>query len=658
MKKIKKSLAVILAIFMIASFTPLFASAAQVAANKTNCVLVEAPKFKLAGADDSTAVKDLVLPYKAEGYTWSDVAVVGGKITYQDEVVDGVFKVRDTYAATALVIGTQTMTTRIEFVPTDTENFKKATWLSSASSPIANWPSLTVEGLPASISEVPTVGKCVMGARLSTVTITGGKVVNGEGTDVTAEGTWSFVKATTIPSESGNFELQWKSSSYSTLKTTVYVEVKQGYAEVVTPPSYAAVSLGAKQTAVKLTNGTIKDQETGAEITDGTWTVKTKLPYYFYADTPVEVEWKKTGYEPITFNIVVPVNQTNATYNFKKQARLVASEQYLTWSPTQTWENIEIDKAIIEDKEGNVIPGTYKVNQSGVIAVRNSNMHIYIVFTPDDPSLPTCQFRDRILGINPTTFALTPDFEIVIGEGEVTVGDTATNVYISNNNTYKSVIAKSTVTTDPADAGFGSISWPKSQFNPATAKPGDSATVTASVTPISGNYKTMTNLKVKVRIEKRIIDTTFAGEIQIGSRRQYNASVYQQDPLQEIKYEIDFKQPLLKGNVNVNLVAPDGTKTIVNTITPDENGRFYVEDSTFPTVSGRHKVEFEYIPSENDSAEVTGALVLSVDLNIKLLFERTLYVTIGKVTKEYKIMDSYSGLVTVNISNLAEDFPG
>ncbi len=660
MKKLKKSLAVILAIFMIASFTPLFASAA-VAASKTNCVLVEAPKFKLAGADDSTAVKDIVVQY-VDGLTWSAIELVGGKITYTDpetgvtEEVADKFIIRSTYLTRAMTVGTQTLSAKIQFEPTDTEKFSKGTWNSTASSPLENWPSVTVQGLTATVESYPTV-TCLKDTYPSaSKVVTGAKIVDENGNDVTDQGNWFFTSETNKLQETEGvveLDMYWQSSVYNRIDFNKYpVTVKQGVAVLDTPPTLPEeVRSGTYSSNVEVTPGKVVD-ETGAEITDGTWSL-IDAPYVLYQmEITLKVQWYKAGYEKIITEVPIKVKQSSSMFNIVKQARFAISGQSFTYDPSIKWEKLEIIPGIVTNKDGEVLEGTYSVSKSGTIGSNTKNQTATIKFNPADSKTYYTYygFTDYVGPVGKAQFELGEDFKVVLGEGECTPSSTGT-VSLSGN-----ALRYSTLTVNPKTASVNRISFSSSEFDPSTAQPGDKAIVTATITPSDTNYVTKT-AQISVEIQKAQIDGTFAGVIRPGDH-SIRTSHSQTDPKQEIRYQMTFTQPRLKGNVEITLIAPDGSRTLVNTVAPDENGLFTVDSTTFPTMSGTHQVEFKYVPSENDTAIVAGDLVILKEERITLLYERTIYLTIGKVTKEYKVMDSYTGSATAQVTTIADDFPG
>ncbi len=297
MKKLKKSLAILLTVLMLASFTPLFASAAVVTLNKGNCELVEAPKLSFNGGEPTS---DLTIPY---GTTWGDITVVGGSIKYNGQVMDGYF---DWYASTKTRVPNTGVQRRVAiyFYPTDTTNYKAGSWSSTESSPLEGWPSVTVSGKQAVLVEAPTTIGGGLGSLLASVDLNGGKVTY-DGAEVT-DGEWAWVTRSTKLDTEGTFTYQakWTCSGYDPLFADISVKVQQYKTVLAEAPTAAKLLSGGRLYQATLSGGKVT-LEDGTDVTSvGNWA------YFDMWSYPTEngyhdVQWTATGYDTITTQVYV-----------------------------------------------------------------------------------------------------------------------------------------------------------------------------------------------------------------------------------------------------------------------------------------------------------------------------------------------------------------
>lgn len=188
MNKSKKLLSVFLAVLMIMSFTPLIASAATITVNTTNCTLVEVPKLSYKGGEPTSA---LVVP---GGFaSRADIDVIGGKIAYNGTELEGFFSWSSTPDGepSDTLFSDGEVTVSLYFHPTDTVNYKKAAWRSTATKPIEGWPTITVEKSISEVIKAPNDKTVLLGTKLSDIRLSGGKVINQYGDEITS-GTWTF----------------------------------------------------------------------------------------------------------------------------------------------------------------------------------------------------------------------------------------------------------------------------------------------------------------------------------------------------------------------------------------------------------------------------------------------------------------------------------
>ncbi len=225
MRKIKKSLAVILAALMLASFLPLFASAA-VTINRTNVKIVP------------PSVSPSVIEY---GQTLAAVTLTGGECWYVDPdtgaetLVPGHFEVR---SATTKPSPSDAYSIPLKFVSDDTANYTNISSLLERTANIksGSWPKIKVNGLTATIAEAPTMTALTIQDTYipyaSSSQIVGGKVIDESGTEIT-NGTW---KVTEYPEGIGQYTklyndievtLTWSATGYNPLTTKATINVLQ-----------------------------------------------------------------------------------------------------------------------------------------------------------------------------------------------------------------------------------------------------------------------------------------------------------------------------------------------------------------------------------------------------------------------------------------------
>lgn len=341
MKNLKKSLAVLLAVLMLTSLMPMFASAAAVTLNRGSCELVEAPKLSYNGGEPTS---DLTVPY---GTTWGDITVVGGSIKYNDEVMDGKFDWWESSKTTIPNTGVQS-SVMIYFYPTDTTKYKEGGWASLESSPLEGWPNLTVDGTDAILAEAPTTLGGGLGATLSKVKLNGGKVVDEHGTEITT-GKWAWVKTSTKLTTEGTFEYEakWTCKGYDSIFINIPVNVQQYKTVLAEAPTAATLASGKRLRYATLSGGIVK-LEDGTDVTSvGTWkyvnqnTIPTENGEH-------EVQWTATGYDTITVNVYVELEQFKTKILTAPTMTAVDMGAY-TWQSTTTAGVVVLDDGTATD---------------------------------------------------------------------------------------------------------------------------------------------------------------------------------------------------------------------------------------------------------------------------------------------------------------------
>ncbi len=654
MRKLKKSLAVILAALMLASFMPLFASAAT-AMSKANATLVEAPKLSYKGGEPSS---NLVVP---NGATKADITIVGGKLEYEGTPVDGFFSWSSSATGTpsTSVLSAGDVTVSLYFHPTDTTNYSRGSWRPTASSPIEGWPTLAVKGLDAIIVEAPTVeGDLPMGEKLSALTLSGGKVVDADGNDITAQGKWSFVGSATKPEESGEQQVQWKLSGYDVPKTYVYVTVKLVHTSLAEAPAlYYSLKPGVKLNGAKLqpNTGKVVDEEGNDVTANGTWSIDftgITSNTLIWRDTVLNVNWKATGYSTVTTQLTVTCNQPEAYY-IDALPKFAEAGQTFKYSPDNTWGSLTLIPGKVTDKvTGEEISGTYElytainyktraedkiidlssVSSSGI----KDGKFCYIKFVPDDPAYPSYEF-----GASDSVYVDKGDFTILEGsEIVVMYGESKTTLI---NYGAEHDLDYSTFITSPANVDVKTVSWSKEEFDPSTAEYGTVQVVEAKIVPSSRAYNEVV-CRIPVRVMNYIHDyqNLWYGS-SLSAPKFYSTFLEEPDGIRN--YKLDFTNKRLKGTVDLIV-----NEEVILSVAPDENGRFYAEGQWTAPASGDYTYRFEYKPSENDTATVNNPVYPMDSVSQKFTIDIRPYHTATIIVgdKTFTITERYKSMVNFN----------
>lgn len=167
--KTKKLLSLILAVIMIMSVVPIYASAEdQITLTTSNIVIIP------------PSISPSVISY---GDTWSVITITGGELYYVDEdgteiLVPGNF---EHYKPTAIPAMSESIVVPFNFVPEDTTKYTSLTRLMSGRVSVKSgtWPTIAVVGgaIP-TIEEKPVCNDAIVGKTWGEVTLTGGKAVH------------------------------------------------------------------------------------------------------------------------------------------------------------------------------------------------------------------------------------------------------------------------------------------------------------------------------------------------------------------------------------------------------------------------------------------------------------------------------------------------
>lgn len=213
--KTKKLLSLILSVIMIMSVLPMYASAAD------PIQLTEANVVSYPTADGTIYAGHRVGDY---------ITLKGGEVRYDadangtldaDEVVPGTFEIIEEDANT--IITTFGLIVTIKFVPTDTAAYSEIA--------IDMWSSCIVvsaAGRPVTITEYPNVPDIEPGARLSTITPTGGFVIDDETGNPVEIKAWTWNSSRTVVNESGYYPARFQpvdTDNYEQVELNLYVRV-------------------------------------------------------------------------------------------------------------------------------------------------------------------------------------------------------------------------------------------------------------------------------------------------------------------------------------------------------------------------------------------------------------------------------------------------
>ena len=217
MNKTKKLLSILLALMMMLSVVPFYASAEAVALTEAN--VLEWPTVEYKNADGK---------YYYEQPIEEGLALTGGVVTTDGTangtVIEGKFEFN--YEGRSLPTYSTASRAYIKFVPNDTDKY---VGFSVDRSTIVKFAVTRTTPVFADETNDPLVATEVEpGATLSTSTISGGKLVNpyNPNAEKLAAKTWKWTLGTAIVEKSGYYEARFVCPSYVTVTAQVFVRVK------------------------------------------------------------------------------------------------------------------------------------------------------------------------------------------------------------------------------------------------------------------------------------------------------------------------------------------------------------------------------------------------------------------------------------------------
>ena len=161
------------------------------------------------------------------GQTLGEVTVTGGEVWYNGTQIPGYFTVSST---TMIPAASDAFEMMFKFVPTDSNYTCRATFRKANTIYTGTWPTIKVKAeAVATLAEAPIASPIsVGGTTLPASKLSGGKVVDANGNDITALGTWGWVAPSTRVSESGTYTAQWTAinNDYNPVTVDVFVTVE------------------------------------------------------------------------------------------------------------------------------------------------------------------------------------------------------------------------------------------------------------------------------------------------------------------------------------------------------------------------------------------------------------------------------------------------
>lgn len=261
--RLKKSFAVFIAALLLISSVPVFASAAVSLTYRNIEIVVPT-----------------VTPNEIKyGQTLGELTVSGGEVWYNGTQVPGYFTVNN---AALVPDATDSYEVMLKFVPTDSNYTCRATLRKDTATYTGTWPTVKVKAeAVASLSEAPVASSVIGGYQLATSQLSGGRVVNSEGSDITSLGTWSWEKPTTIVNENATYTAKWTSTNNDYNIVTVDIPVTIEY-KVEVNPTLSSLSYeyfdGISTDDLDIVPGVVKTADGTADV-PGTYSFESRVAF-------------------------------------------------------------------------------------------------------------------------------------------------------------------------------------------------------------------------------------------------------------------------------------------------------------------------------------------------------------------------------------------
>ena len=609
MRKIKKSLAVLLAVIMLATFMPLFASAATITLNANNVIILEAPKISYG---DQIEVSKITANY---GVKTSDLTVTGGKLGYVASEGATPVEVPGTFSATStlkLAVGENTAI-RLKFTPDDTATYSSPT-VSALTYTMAEgvvWPSAHIIGQTTILVEAPTASGILANQQLSFSSLSGGKVTDADGVELTG-GRWRFVDTSLYPTASGDYEVQWTKTGYATIKTTVYVEVTSyGEATLVENPIAKRLQVGSTLGNTTFVGGKVFDKD-GNEVTTGYWRViidenQANVTYDTEGTYNIRVMWSGAGYTN-TLEATIPLTVADGKGYEVTVAPTLDNNRFII-DKTMTYADL-----VVTPGEATV-PGRWYIQESQLnteIPTTAKKYTAKVYFQPDDLSYYATGFDIEFRVLKYNAWEIPESFVKVT----VPYGVAARSVSFSERN-YPEVYA----------AGINSMSWKNTDpdFKPEELEPGDIRKV--KVKYFTSNYQWEDREgEIYVQIEPRVYENDFC------TINVMNPDNITGDTAVTIHCDI----PGITGEVQVK-----ANGETFATLKPDEKGYIHETLNYVIKADGEYTFSATYIPSILDKTTVTVTEVTGRTVNADIIAKRHLTVYVANQKFEYDVYETH-----------------
>ncbi len=591
MRKIKKSLAVILAALMLASFMPLFASAA-ISLTRSNIEIVP-PSASPTEIDYGT--------------TMGDITFTGGECWYIDPdtgtktKVEGEFKAS---SATTKPAVSEAYAPTLKFYPTDTETYgtSSGSLLSSLTTiKSGTWPTIKVKGKETVLATAPTAAEIQVGQQLRTATLSGGVVNDADGNSVT--GSWSYVNATTYPTASGKYEVQFKATGYETLKVDIDVTVTSSgtatLSEAPTVKYYLAKGEGIATSVFE--GGKVVDAD-GTEITNGQWMFVNDENVQLASEIKLETEgtftykavWLSAGLPPVFADIPITVY---GGYTVDRP-RLSTPVPYV-----QT-------KGELPFVYGNAsVPGTYTIDDPEATLSSNTNttQRATVTFTPENALY------------KPTTWSYS--FKVKENDVWYTQPEEPVKIVVPYGFSSDSVIKGSAVSWPDylVEQGVDNFHWVAKNYDIKSMEVGDIQLVSGYMR--KGGILGYASIAADayIQIQPGVHD---------GDMGSLTATYVRSE--ENIALRLFFNVPGATGKVNIKY-----GDTVIATLTPDENGKIDERVSYKPTQNGTYSFTAEYTPGLMDKVTIENPSVTSNSVDVKFVVERNITIKIGNEVFEF-----------------------
>lgn len=570
MRKMKKSLAVILAVLMLASFMPLFASA-QIALARADLEIIP-PSVSPSEINYGTKLGELTL---TGGECWYINPETGERTK-----IEGEFRFSSTSTKPAV---NEAYTPTLKFYPTDTETYKTSSTLSASLTKVISgtWPTIRVRGAETVLVEAPVSSEINSGESLGWATLSGGIVHDADGNVVS--GRWSFADTTWYPVSSGEYPVQFKATGYETLKTNIFVSVKcDNEATLVEKPVAVRVIKDSSLSSVKFRGGKVVDS-TGAVI-EGTWAMHedaqndTSVKLNETGTFTYKAQWRERTYSVIVTDVQVTVVEDKGYEVTKEpaieQAELVADMTYA-------------DLTIIPGEA--TIPGTFAIVNPSAAITAAGDFTAEVKFSPDDLSYEETTFT---VSFNVQKNKKWAD-EMIAKIDKITLPYDYRNAFLSP--------AYSTFPAEYADI-CSKISWSKNDYVAQGREPGDIQLVKVTYMPVDSKINGWAYDEIYIQIEPG----KYTGEL-----GKLTFMLPQDDILTVI---VNISIPGITGTVIVK-----NENTVIGEFTPDENGKIYERIEFKVPADGVYNFTADYIPGVTDKVIVENTHIeASTEIEIRM----------------------------------------